>query len=91
MKKRMFPAVAVLLLFAFASYLAVAQDNRTQERPAVQSEPAQFPAGIVKPKGRVITPPISDSSRRGVHTNYNIFVPEGQRQAVQDIRAGQPI
>lgn len=79
MTKRMFPAVAVLLFFAFASYLAVAQDNRTQERPAVQSEPAQFPAGIVKPKGRVITPPISDSSRRGVHTNYNIFVPEGQR------------
>src|SRR6516165_6029843 len=77
-------AFAVFLSFAFVSCLAVAQDAmnseaRAPEQPTVQSEPAQFPAGIVHPRGTVITPPISDSHRRGVHTNYKIFIPEGQR------------
>jgi subtilase family serine protease len=35
------------------------------------------PPGIFKPKGTVITPPISDPHRRGVHTNYKIFIPDG--------------
>lgn len=78
MTKRMFPAVAVLVLFAFASYLA-AQDNKSPERATAQSEPEQLPAGIVPHRGKVITPPISDSHRQGVHTNYKIFIPEGQK------------
>jgi len=82
-KKTLF-TFSVLVSFAFASCLAFAQDAisspaRTPEQPIVHSEPAQFPAGIVTPRGTVITPPISDSHRRGVHTNYKIFVPEGQK------------
>lgn len=84
MVKKTLLTFSVPVSFAFASCLAFAQDAispaaRTPEQPTVQSEPAQFPAGIVKPRGTVITPPISDSHRRGVHTNYKIFVPEGQK------------
>src|SRR5215831_14978951 len=82
-KKTLF-TFSVLVSVAFASCFAFAQDAlsspaRTPEQPIVKSEPAQFPAGIVTPRGTVITPPISDSHRRGVHTNYKIFVPEGQK------------
>jgi subtilase family serine protease len=81
-KKTLF-TFSVVVSFAFASCLAFAQDAisspaRTPEQPIVQPQPEQFPAGIVKPRGRVIVPPISDSHRQGVHTNYKIFVPEGQ-------------
>lgn len=91
MTKIKWSVFAVLLLFTFASYLAAAQDvensaARTPEQPKVQSEPVLFPAGIVKSRGTVITPPISDSRRQGVHTNYKIFVPEGQK----GISAGIP-
>ena len=84
MTKMKWYAFAVLLLFAFASYPAVAQDAisseaRAPEQPKVQSEPAQFPAGIVTPRGTVIIPPVSNPHNKGVHTNYMIFVPEGQK------------
>ena len=84
MTKMKWSAFAVLLLFAFASYVAVAQDamssaGKSSEESKVQSEPAQFSAEIVHPRGTTITPPISDSRRQGVHTNYKIFVPEGQK------------
>ncbi len=87
MTKMKWSAFAVLLIFAFASYVAVAQDAaRAPERPKVQSEPAQFPEGIHTQRGTVITPPISDPHRQGVHTNYKIFIPEGQH----GISAGIP-
>ena len=73
-----------VLLFAFTSYAVVAQDARSSEarapeQPKVQSEPAQLPAETFTPRGTVITPPVSNSHNRGVHTNYKIFVPEGQK------------
>jgi kumamolisin len=74
---------AVLLSFAFGSSgPATAQDDTalkatTPEQPTAQQIPSPVPSDIFTPKGRVITPPISDPHRRGVHTNYKIFVPEG--------------
>jgi subtilase family serine protease len=49
-------------------------------------KPAEFPAGILKQKGTIITPPVSDP-KRGVHTNYKIFVPEGQKSIATAIPA----
>jgi hypothetical protein len=72
-------AFAALLSFAVGSSRpSVAQDEKTPEQPAVQQKPAQLPAGIYRPQGRVITPPSSLSSPgKGGHTNFKIFVPEG--------------
>ncbi|HEY6339294.1 MAG TPA: S53 family peptidase [Candidatus Sulfotelmatobacter sp.] len=73
-------AVAVLLSIAlpFAG-LAVAQDpTMAPTPPAAPPEPQPSPAGIFRPQGTVVTPPISDPHRRGVHTNYKIFVPAGR-------------
>ena len=76
-------ACAVLLSFAFASSgIATAQDDpaRRPVAPEQQTEeptPAPVPSNAFTPRGTIITPPISDPHRRGVHTNYKIFVPEG--------------
>jgi len=77
-------AFAVLLSFAFGSSgPATAQDDMarkamTPEQPTAEQIPSPVPSNIFTPKGRIITPPISDPHRRGVHTNYKIFVPEGR-------------
>lgn len=83
MKCKLYGAV-MILVFAGSSGLAVAQDAmsseaRAPEQPNVKSQPEALPAGIVRPNGTVITPPISNSHNMGVHTNYKIFVPEGQK------------
>ena len=76
-------AFAVLLSFAFASCFAVAQEAGSSEakapaQPTVQSQPQALPPGISTPKGTVITPASSNPHNRGAHTNYKIFVPQGQ-------------
>lgn len=77
-------ASAVLLSFAFASSgTATAQDDParrpvTTDQPTAQPTSSPVPSNVFTPRGRVITPPISDPHRQGVHTNYKIFVPEGQ-------------
>jgi kumamolisin len=69
---------AFAALLSFAVGRSVAQDEKTPEQPTVQQKPAQPPAGIYRPQGRVITPPSSVSSPgKGGHTNFKIFVPEG--------------
>lgn len=78
-------AIGVLLSFPLGTYqLATAQnDNMTPEQPGPQQVPAPAPApsGIFRPQGTVITPPSSVSSPgKGVHTNFKIFVPAGQRE-----------
>jgi len=76
-------AFAVLLSFAFGSSgPATAQDDPARravpsEQPTAQPTPSPIPSNTFRPKGRIITPPISDPHRKGVHTNYKIFVPEG--------------
>jgi kumamolisin len=76
-------AFAVLWSFSFGSSgPATAQDDMarkapTSEQPTAQQIPSAVPSDIFTPKGRIITPPISDPHRTGVHTNYKIFVPEG--------------
>jgi kumamolisin len=81
-------ACAALLSFAVASSgPATAQDDlaarkaATSEEPTAQQQPEPLPAGISKPQGTFITPAISDPMRRGVHTNYKIFVPNGRQIA----------
>ena len=77
-------ASAVLLSFAVGSSgPATAQDDParkavTSEQPSAQTAVLPVPADTFRPNGRVITPPISDPHRKGVHTNYKIFVPEGR-------------
>ena len=79
-------AFAALLSFTFASSgPATAQDDArravTSEQPTAQPEPSPIPSNTFTPKGRIITPPISDPHRRGVHTNFKIFVPEGHEMS----------
>src|SRR5260370_4991090 len=76
-------ACAVLLSSSFAfSGSAVAQDAaKHTEQPAAQPQSESAPAGISRPHGRIITPAISDPTRKGVHTNYKIFVPDGHPMA----------
>src|SRR5215472_6232342 len=75
---------AVLLSVAFGySGPATAQDDmarkaETSEQPTVEQTPSPVPSNAFRPNGRIITPPISDPHRQGVHTNYKIFVPEGR-------------
>ena len=81
MKTRLF-AFAMLLPFALGTCrLAGAQDAqdeaKTPEQPPAQQVQAQPLPGIFVPQGTVITPPISDPHRKGVHTNFKIFVPFG--------------
>jgi subtilase family serine protease len=80
MTKKRFFAFALPLFFALGTYqLAAAQDDGvTPEQPATQHQPAQLPSGVFTPRGTVITPPVSDP-KNPVHTNFKIFVPEGQR------------
>lgn len=77
-------AVAVLASLTFASCLAAGQDAlsspaRAPQQPTEPSEPETLPAGIYTPRGTVITPAVSNPHNRGVHTNYKIFLPEGQK------------
>jgi hypothetical protein len=73
-------AQAVLLSTSLAfSGSVLAQDAaRTPEQPTAQQQPQALPVGISKPQGTFITPAISDPTRRGVHTNYKVFVPSGR-------------
>ena len=77
-------AFAVLMSLAVGSSRpATAQDDLarkavTTEQPTAETTPSPLPTDRFTPKGSIITPPISDPHRRGVHTNYKIFVPEGR-------------
>src|SRR5215469_14564064 len=78
-------AVAVSLSFAVGSSgPAIAQDDMaarkavTSEQPTVQTAPSAVVSNAFTPNGRIVTPPISDPHRQGVHTNFKIFVPEGR-------------
>ena len=83
-----FVAFATVLSFAFVSAgTATAQDDArravTSEQPTEQPTPSPVPSNVFTPKGRIITPPISDPHRQGVHTNFKIFVPDGQPMSSQ--------
>jgi subtilase family serine protease len=77
-------AFSALLSFALGfSGPAIAQDDPalkavTSDQPTAQPAPSPVPSDTFTPKGRIIVPPISDPHRRGVHTNFKIFVPEGR-------------
>jgi len=81
-------AFATVLSFAFGSAgTATAQEDArravTSEQPTEQPTPSPVPSNVFTPKGRIITPPISDPHRQGVHTNFKIFVPDGQPMSSQ--------
>jgi len=58
--------------------VAIAQQAAmTPEQPIAQVKIQPAPSGVFKSPGMIITPPISDPNRKGVHTNYKIFVPAG--------------
>jgi len=66
------------LVVSFSTFSA-AQEYKSPEQPVAQAAPVADSSEIYTPQGTVITPPISDSNRKGVHTNFKIFVPSGQK------------
>jgi kumamolisin len=76
--------IVVLVTSLLVASVVVAQeesqDNRTPEVQAEEQKPASVPSETFRPQGTVITPPSSISRPgKGVHTNFKIFVPAGQK------------